>query len=36
MRWDATLPTAEAAKVAGAPAAWQQLGRQSIVPDQTR
>jgi NAD(P)-dependent dehydrogenase (short-subunit alcohol dehydrogenase family) len=36
MRWDATLPTAEAAKAAGAPAAWQQLGRQSIMPDQIR
>ena len=32
-RWDKTLPPAEAAKEAGAPAAWQQLGRQSIVPD---
>jgi NAD(P)-dependent dehydrogenase (short-subunit alcohol dehydrogenase family) len=31
-RWDKTLPPAEAAKKAGAPAAWQQLGRQSIVP----
>jgi NAD(P)-dependent dehydrogenase (short-subunit alcohol dehydrogenase family) len=33
MRWDSALPGAEAAKKAGAPAAWQQLGRQSIVPD---
>lgn len=32
-RWDKTLPPAEAAKNAGAPAAWQQLGRQAIVPD---
>jgi NAD(P)-dependent dehydrogenase (short-subunit alcohol dehydrogenase family) len=31
-RWDKTLPPVEAAKKAGAPAAWQQLGRQSIVP----
>jgi NAD(P)-dependent dehydrogenase (short-subunit alcohol dehydrogenase family) len=31
MRWDSALPGAEAAKKAGAPAAWQQLGRQSIV-----
>jgi NAD(P)-dependent dehydrogenase (short-subunit alcohol dehydrogenase family) len=34
-RWDKTLPPAEAAKKAGAPAAWQQLGRQAIVPDGT-
>ncbi|MGH6672877.1 MAG: SDR family NAD(P)-dependent oxidoreductase [Xanthobacteraceae bacterium] len=30
-RWDKTLPPAEAARKAGAPAAWQQLGRQAIV-----
>ncbi len=36
MRWDSSLPPAEAAKQAGAPAAWQQLGRQAIVPDATR
>jgi NAD(P)-dependent dehydrogenase (short-subunit alcohol dehydrogenase family) len=36
MRWDKTLPPAEAAQKAGAPAAWQQLGRQAIVPDSTR
>jgi 3-oxoacyl-[acyl-carrier protein] reductase len=36
MRWDKTLPPAEAAKKAGAPAAWQQLGRQAIMPDGTR
>lgn len=30
-RWDQLLPPAEAAKKAGAPAAWQQLGRQAIV-----
>src|SRR6202050_707789 len=36
MRWDKTLPTAEAAQKAGAPAAWQQLGRQAILPDSTR
>jgi NAD(P)-dependent dehydrogenase (short-subunit alcohol dehydrogenase family) len=34
-RWDKTLPPAEAAKKAGAPAAWQQLGRQAIVPGST-
>ena len=33
MRWDKTLPPTEAAKKAGAPAAWQQLGRQSIRPE---
>jgi NAD(P)-dependent dehydrogenase (short-subunit alcohol dehydrogenase family) len=32
MRWDKNLPPAEAAKKAGAPAAWQQLGRQAIMP----
>ena len=31
-RWDDTLAPAEAAKIAGAPAAWQQLGRQAIMP----
>ena len=31
--WDKNLPPAEAAKKAGAPAAWQQLGRQAIMPD---
>lgn len=36
MRWDAKLPPAEAAKAAGAPAAWQQLGRQAITPDSLR
>ena len=30
-RWDKSLPPAEAAGKAGAPAAWQQLGRQAIV-----
>jgi NAD(P)-dependent dehydrogenase (short-subunit alcohol dehydrogenase family) len=35
-RWDVKLPPAEAAKAAGAPAAWQQLGRQSILPDDMR
>ncbi|HTV37600.1 MAG TPA: SDR family oxidoreductase [Xanthobacteraceae bacterium] len=34
--WDKTLPSAEAAKQAGAPAAWQQLGRQSIDPEGMR
>ncbi len=36
MRWDGSLPGAEAAKKAGAPAAWQQLGRQAIVPGSAR
>jgi 3-oxoacyl-[acyl-carrier protein] reductase len=31
-RWDPTLPPAEAAQQAGSPAAWQQLGRQAILP----
>ena len=35
-RWDQSLPPAEAAKKAGAPAAWQQLGRQAIVPNSPR
>jgi NAD(P)-dependent dehydrogenase (short-subunit alcohol dehydrogenase family) len=30
--WDKTLPTAAAAEKCGAPAAWPQLGRQSIFP----
>ena len=34
--WDKNLPAAEAAKKAGAPAAWQQLGRQAIMPDGMR
>jgi len=36
MRWDTKLPPGEAAKKAGAPAAWQQLGRQAIMPDSMR
>ena len=36
MRWDDSLPPAEAAKRAGAPAAWQQLGRQAIMPERMR
>ena len=32
MRWDKSLPPEEAAKNAGAPMAWQQLGRQAIMP----
>jgi len=32
MRWDKNLPPEEAAKNAGAPMAWQQLGRQAITP----
>jgi NAD(P)-dependent dehydrogenase (short-subunit alcohol dehydrogenase family) len=35
-RWDDTLPLDEAVKKAGAPAAWQQLGRQAIMPDGMR
>ncbi|MGB6536133.1 MAG: SDR family oxidoreductase [Xanthobacteraceae bacterium] len=35
-RWDKSLPPEEAAKKAGAPAAWQQLGRQAIVPEDIR
>ncbi len=31
--WDRALPAAEAAEKCGAPAAWQQLGRQAIFPD---
>jgi len=34
--WDKHLSPAEAAKKAGAPAAWQQLGRQAIVPGEAR
>ncbi len=34
--WDEKLPPAEAAKKAGAPAAWQQLGRQAIMPERMR
>jgi 3-oxoacyl-[acyl-carrier protein] reductase len=33
MRWDKNLPAEEAAKNAGAPMAWQQLGRQAIMPN---
>jgi NAD(P)-dependent dehydrogenase (short-subunit alcohol dehydrogenase family) len=36
IRWDKTLPPAEAAKQAGAPAAWQQLGRQAVMPEKMR
>jgi NAD(P)-dependent dehydrogenase (short-subunit alcohol dehydrogenase family) len=36
MRWDKNLPSAEAAKNAGAPMAWQQLGRQAIEPERIR
>jgi NAD(P)-dependent dehydrogenase (short-subunit alcohol dehydrogenase family) len=36
MRWDTKLPPAEAAKNAGAPAAWQQLGRQAVMPERMR
>src|ERR1700733_6204538 len=32
-RWDPKLSSAEAAKNAGAPAAWQQLGRQAVMPE---
>jgi 3-oxoacyl-[acyl-carrier protein] reductase len=36
MRWDKNLPPEEAAKNAGAPMAWQQLGRQAIMPEQMK
>jgi len=36
MKWDEQLPPAEAAKQAGAPTAWQQLGRQAIMPERMR
>jgi len=36
MRWDVSLLPAEAAKKAGAPMAWQQLGRQAIMPERMR
>jgi NAD(P)-dependent dehydrogenase (short-subunit alcohol dehydrogenase family) len=36
MRWDNNLPPAEAAKNAGAPMAWQQLGQQAIEPGRTQ
>jgi NAD(P)-dependent dehydrogenase (short-subunit alcohol dehydrogenase family) len=36
MRWDKNLPPEEAAKNAGAPMAWQQLGRQAIMPNGMR
>jgi NAD(P)-dependent dehydrogenase (short-subunit alcohol dehydrogenase family) len=32
-RWDQSVAPAEAAKKAGAPMAWQQLGRQSVNPE---
>jgi NAD(P)-dependent dehydrogenase (short-subunit alcohol dehydrogenase family) len=32
-RWDQKLAPAEAAKKAGAPMAWQQLGGQAVLPD---
>ncbi len=35
-RWDKNLPPEEAAKKSGAPAAWQQLGRQAIMPEHMR
>jgi NAD(P)-dependent dehydrogenase (short-subunit alcohol dehydrogenase family) len=34
--WDEKLPAEEAAKKAGAPMAWQQLGRQAALPDSMR
>jgi NAD(P)-dependent dehydrogenase (short-subunit alcohol dehydrogenase family) len=34
--WDDKLPPAEAAQKAGAPMAWQQLGRQAALPDGMR
>jgi len=36
MKWDEKLPPEQAAKNAGAPAAWQQLGRQAINPNALR
>jgi NAD(P)-dependent dehydrogenase (short-subunit alcohol dehydrogenase family) len=36
MRWDKNLTSEEAAKNAGAPMAWQQLGRQAIMPNGMR
>ncbi len=36
MKWDEKLPPEEAAKLAGASAAWQQLGRQAIMPEKMR
>jgi NAD(P)-dependent dehydrogenase (short-subunit alcohol dehydrogenase family) len=36
IKWDKNLPPAEAAKQAGAPAAWQQLGRQAVLPETMR
>jgi NAD(P)-dependent dehydrogenase (short-subunit alcohol dehydrogenase family) len=36
IRWDKNLAPAEAAKQAGAPAAWQQLGRQAVLPETMR
>jgi NAD(P)-dependent dehydrogenase (short-subunit alcohol dehydrogenase family) len=35
-RWDEKLAPAEAAKIAGAPMAWQQLGSQAVLPDSMR
>jgi NAD(P)-dependent dehydrogenase (short-subunit alcohol dehydrogenase family) len=35
-KWDEKLPPEQAARNAGAPAAWQQLGRQSIMPERMR
>jgi hypothetical protein len=34
--WDEKLAPAEAAQKAGAPMAWQQLGRQAALPDGMR
>lgn len=35
-RWDDTLAPEEAAKIAGAPMAWQQLGAQAVMPGSMR
>jgi NAD(P)-dependent dehydrogenase (short-subunit alcohol dehydrogenase family) len=35
-QWDAALPPKEAAEKCSAPAAWPQLGRQSVRPDEVR
>jgi len=36
MRWDKSLAPEDAAKQAGAPMAWQQLGRQAFMPERMR
>jgi NAD(P)-dependent dehydrogenase (short-subunit alcohol dehydrogenase family) len=36
VRWDKSLAPEDAAKQAGAPMAWQQLGRQAVMPEKMR